>query len=181
MLYKPDLGHLYNCTLCSNQGAARLAARRHQLRVVSGAVHLLADDAALETWSHVVHELERPRKARVRFQQPRAPEAPAASNGAANNGAAPPLTRAHAMPRLGFGMPGTVLYEGGRFRAWLGQSIQRYAESTDGVEFDEPRGIVSTQKPKSLDLHSLLSAFAAVCIRCCLHSLLSACAAVCIR
>ena len=133
MMYKPDMGHLHNCTLCTNQEAARVAARRHQLRMVSGAVHLLADDAALETWSCVVHELERPRKARVKFQQARAPDADAKGN------AAP--TRAHAMPRMGFGMPGTVLHEGGRFRAWLGQAIQRYAESTDGLVFDEPRGV----------------------------------------
>ena len=68
MMFDPDLSHIGNCTWCINQDAARSAARRHSLRMSPYSVHLLVDDAPLALWSdNIVHELERPRKARVEF------------------------------------------------------------------------------------------------------------------
>ena len=49
---------------------------------------------------------------------------------------------AHPVPREGFGMPGTVLKENGKFRAWLGQSRTLYSESSDGLDFSTPRPLL---------------------------------------
>ena len=89
----------------------------------------LIDDAALDAWKDVVIELEGPRKNVATFGLSRSPDAPKPLNH---------LKRWHFWPRGGFGMPGTVLHEDGKFRAWLGQSTQRYFESTDGLHFDQP-------------------------------------------
>ena len=140
MLYDPDLSHLANCTVCINQDAARAAVRQHSLPTTPHAVHVLVDDAPLALWSdNMVHELERPKKARVEFELAAAqPPAHQRAAAASPRRKPPALRRAHDVPRSGFGMPGTVLHEGGRFRAWLGQSRQRYAESADGLVFDAP-------------------------------------------
>ena len=125
MMYEPDLSHLANCTSCSNQAEANEASRRHSLPAHSGAVQLLADDAVLETWADVVHELEAPRKERVRF----ASYEQSVGGNRKRGRASATLLRAHPHPRRGFGMPGTVLHEGGIFRAWLSQRTQQYLES----------------------------------------------------
>lgn len=143
MLFTPDLSHLQNCTSCINQAAAVAAARHHALLKTPGAPQLLVDDAPLATWADVVLELEVPRKTRVKFQQ--AKRHSARHRGRAGNArphAPQGLLRAHPVPRQGFGMPGTVLLDdNGKFRAWLGQSVQRYAESADGLIFDEPGAV----------------------------------------
>ena len=132
MNYTPDLGHLATCTSCQNAAAARYAARAYRPKMRSGAPHLLVDDAALDSWSGVVLELEAPRKGRALFKQPalrktrRSPSV---------------LYRDHPVPRVGFGMPGSVVYEGGRFRAWLGQASTKYCESEDGIHFDSCAGL----------------------------------------
>ena len=130
MRYTPDITHVNNCTLCANQAAVYAATRSYSLNGTSGSPHLLIDDAALDAWKDVVIELEGPRKNVATFGLSRSPDAPPKP---LNH-----LKRWHFWPRGGFGMPGTVLHEDGKFRAWLGQSTQRYFESTDGLHFDQP-------------------------------------------
>ena len=128
--YTADTSHLGSCTWCENAKAARAAVRAHAPRAVSGAPHLFIDEAELASWAGVVLEQERPAKARARFK----------ASSSSLKSSRLPLYRDHPMLRSGFGMPGTVLYEGGRFRAWLGQGSTRYCESYDGIHFDEPGG-----------------------------------------
>eukprot|EP00966_Prymnesium_polylepis_P055261 1278008-Prymnesium_polylepis.1 len=68
----------------------------------------MLDEAPLSTWAGVVLELEVPRKRRVGFVEPR------------HSAAEPPRT-SRVKYHFGTGLPGTVLYEGGRFRAWVDQ------------------------------------------------------------
>ena len=112
MRYKPDTGHLANCTACANQQRAEAAAREWVPRAAPGVPIVLMDGAALAAWEGVAHEMAPPRKRRASF----------------------PAT---AMAG-GFGMPGSVLHEGGKYRAWLGQAQQLYFESADGHSFVEP-------------------------------------------
>ena len=114
MRYEPDTSWTANCTACVHQRRAIDSARRWVPRVAPGQPVLLLDGAALAAWEGVVHELTAPRKERASFP-------PSATLG-------------------GFGMPGTVLHEEGKYRAWLGQSQQRYFESADGLRFVEPSG-----------------------------------------
>lgn len=131
MRFEPDWAHMDNCTLCENQDAAVRASRRLSLAIVrSGAAVLLADEAALSSWVDVVHELEVPRKQVTRYTDNRS---------CADNPGRPCAARSRPLGAGGFGMPGTVTFEDGRYRAWLGQARQHYFESNDGLTFYEPR------------------------------------------
>ena len=62
MKYDPDTSHMDNCTVCNNQRGVRRASSRYKLPMRHGAVHLLADEAALSFWRDVALVLEQPRK-----------------------------------------------------------------------------------------------------------------------
>jgi len=119
--YVPGISHIGNCTACANQEAWRRAVERAPL-AERGQPNLLIDGAPLSDWAHVVLELERPTKRPVTFAT------------AEESTTAPGRTIRKTNGNR-FGMPGTVIHDQGRFRAWFDQTEQTYFESIDGLHF----------------------------------------------
>ena len=132
MNYTPDLGHLATCTSCQNARPLPLTPAPYRPKMRSGAPHLLVDDAALDSWSGVVLELEAPRKGRALFKQPalrktrRSPSV---------------LYRDHPVPRVGSLECLEASCTRAAASAWLGQASTKYCESEDGIHFDSCAGL----------------------------------------
>ena len=136
--FKPSFDHLTNCTVCDNDRRWRASVRAAPLQQAPGAPQLLLDEAPLSDWASVVLELERPRKRRVGFVE-------------ASHTSAEPPRASRVKYHFGTGLPGTVLYEDGRFRAWVDQFRQTYHESTDGVRFFAKEGALEWLHPLPAD------------------------------
>ena len=125
--FAPNFEHLTNCTVCENDRRWRSSVHAAPLQLAPGSPQLLLDEAPLTDWDGVVLELETPRKRRVSFVDP-------------THSTAEPARSSRVKHHVGTGMPGTVLYEGGRFRAWVDQFQQTHHESQDGVRFQQKPG-----------------------------------------
>lgn len=121
----------------------------YQIPAVLDTPHLLVDEATLFRWSGVVLELERPVKRLARFEHKEDDkDLESELKGLSQRVNRRFVPETHG----GFGMPGTVLCDGGEFHAWFDQDRPRLYTSRDGLLFTPHKEPLQWQPQPGLDL-----------------------------
>ena len=145
-----DYTHLQHCTSCFQEEHMR-SVHTQELsdnRIAApGRYEVVGlDDHAIELWKNVSRVMEAPKKHVTDLSCP----GPRCLGGDPEHG-----------KKNHFGMYGSVIYEKGRFRIWLGEWVPYYSTSADGIRWDPLRPLqawkgFNASKENELDSSSLV-------------------------